>query len=99
MVKNNCWEFMNCGREPGGILVNELGVCPAAVEKKLDEINQGKNGGRSCWGVSGTMCFGYVEGSFAKKIGNCLQCEFFKVVQQEEGSNWVGTKDILGKVK
>ena len=99
MVKKNCWEFMECGREPGGTVVDELGVCPAAVEKKLDTFNQGKNGGRSCWGVSGTMCFGYVEGSFAKKIGNCMHCEFFKIVQQEEGNEWVSTKDILGKLK
>jgi len=95
MVKRNCWEIMQCGREPGGSEVDEYGVCPASVEKKLDSINQGRNGGRSCWGVGGTMCSGYVDGTFAKKIGTCMSCEFFKRVQEEEGAGWIATKDIL----
>jgi len=30
--KKNCWEFMKCGREPGGVNAIELGVCRAATE-------------------------------------------------------------------
>jgi len=36
MKNNNCWEYKKCGREPGGIKVHELGVCPATVEEGLD---------------------------------------------------------------
>jgi hypothetical protein len=97
--KQNCWEFMKCGREPGGVKVKELGVCPAAVEIKLDKINQGTKGGRSCWAISGTMCSGTIEGSFAKKVGNCRYCDFFKKIQEEEGGDWVGTRDILLRLK
>jgi hypothetical protein len=28
--KLNCWEVKKCGREPGGVKVKELGVCPAS---------------------------------------------------------------------
>jgi hypothetical protein len=31
-----------------------------------------------------------VQGSFASKVMNCAQCEFFKQVKQEEGDNFVG---------
>ena len=99
MVKKNCWEVKKCGREPGGNRVHELGVCPAAVEKKLNGINQGKNAGRACWALSGTMCFGAVQGTFAKKIGNCLHCDFLEQVKKEEGAHWVCTKDILNRLK
>ncbi|MGD0283853.1 MAG: two-CW domain-containing protein, partial [Dissulfurispiraceae bacterium] len=25
----NCWEFKKCGREMGGVNIEQLGVCPA----------------------------------------------------------------------
>ena len=98
-MKKNCWEVKKCGREPGGANEQELGVCPAAVEQKLDGINRGKNGGRACWAIGGTMCFGAVQGSFAKKIGSCMHCDFLEQVKNEEGADWVSTKDILAKLK
>jgi len=45
----NCWEVKKCGREFGGIKSQELGVCPASIQSKVDGINHGKNGGRACW--------------------------------------------------
>ncbi len=99
MAKKNCWEFKKCGRECGGANEKELGVCPVAVEERLDTLNHGKNAGRACWAVSGSMCFGSVQGTFAKKINSCLHCDFFKLVKQEEGSNLVSTKDILQKIR
>ena len=93
--RKNCWEVIQCGREQGGKNAAELGVCPVAEAGMLDGINNGTNGGRACWPVAGTMCFGYVQGTFAKKIGDCLHCEFFELVKQEEGPNWKGTRDIL----
>ena len=63
----NCWEFKKCGRRAGGAKVAELGVCPAYP-----------NSGRRCAKVAGTFCGGKVQGSFAMKLKNCMQCDFFK---------------------
>ena len=99
MSKQNCWEFKKCGRETGGIKVAELGVCPASGETRINGTNSGKNGGRSCWVVSGTLCGGKVQGTFATKLGNCLACEFYKLVTKEEGSSFQQAKVILEKLK
>ena len=45
----NCWEHKKCGREPGGSETESLGVCPAAVESRLDGVHGGRNAGRACW--------------------------------------------------
>lgn len=95
MTKQNCWEFKGCGRQPGGAKVAEFGVCPAAVEKKLDGCNSGKNGGRCCWALTGTLCGGKIQGTFATKLGNCLSCEFFLQVRQEEKSAYRNSTQIL----
>jgi len=99
MAKLNCWEYKKCGREPGGVKVHELGTCPAATEKKTDGINNGKNGGRACWAISGTLCGGKVQGEFAMKLLNCLTCEFYQLVGMEEGPNHQSSKEILAKLK
>ena len=83
-MKANCWDFKNCGRQPGGVMVRELGVCPASVETRTDGVNSGLNGGRACWAITGTLCGGKIQGSHAQKIGNCLNCEFYQIVQKEE---------------
>lgn len=95
MLKKNCWEFHQCGQEPGGAKVAELGVCPAAAETRVHGINGGINGGRVCWAISGTFCNGQVMGSFAAKINTCLDCEFFKLVRKEEGPYIHDTRKIL----
>ena len=82
-----------------GAKAKELGVCHAAAETKLDGTNEGKNAGRACWGVAGTLCGGKVQGSFAAKMSNCLECEFYKEVQNEEGKNLVSVKKILKILK
>lgn len=84
MKKLHCWEVKMCGREPGGTHETDLGICPAAVEERLDGIHGGKNAGRSCWVVSGTLCGGQVQGTFAKKYGSCKHCNFYQQVQSEE---------------
>ena len=80
----NCWEFKKCGREVGGSNAAELGVCPAYEEKRLDGVHGGQNAGRSCWAIAGTFCGGQVQGSFAEKEKNCLACDFYMFVRQEE---------------
>jgi hypothetical protein len=98
MSKQNCWEFKKCGREPGGAKTAELGVCSAAVQAKTQGINEGKNGGRACWAISGTLCGGKVQGTYAAKLANCMTCEFYKLVQSEQGAKIVGSKDILARL-
>jgi CRP-like cAMP-binding protein len=81
----NCWEVMMCGREKGGKNSAKDGVCPAAADQSFDGINSGKCGGRFCWAVAGTFCDGCVQGSFADKRPSCLNCDFYHMVQEEEG--------------
>jgi hypothetical protein len=86
--KLNCWEFKKCGREPGGKNAVELGVCPAAMENNFEGIYGGKNAGRVCWIVAGTYCEGDVQGTFAKKIKDCIFCDFYQKVKEEEGKHF-----------
>jgi CRP-like cAMP-binding protein len=94
MVKTriNCWEYMKCGREPGGGKIAELGVCPAAADESFDGINSGRCGGRFCWAVAGTFCGGKAQGTFAQKRESCLSCGFYHRVQAEEGTANLHTK-------
>lgn len=84
--KPNCWEFKNCGREPGGIKAGKEGICPAAEEKTFDTFNHGINAGRACWLVAGTFCDDEVSGTFAEKIDTCRNCNFYKKIQTDEHS-------------
>lgn len=83
-VKASCWEFKKCGRESGGINEFELGICPAYLEVKLNGVHGGQNAGRACWVVAGTFCGGKVQGTFAEKEDNCMRCEFYIKVRNEE---------------
>ena len=91
----NCWEFKKCGREPGGDNVEELGVCRTTTEKSIDGIHHGDNAGRCCWIISGTFCAGKVQGTYAEKLGNCANCNFFRKVLEEEGISLADAKDLL----
>ncbi len=98
MAKLNCWESKKCGRQPGGAKSAELGVCPAAAEQALTGMNDGTNGGRVCWYIAGTLCGGQVQGTFATKLANCSQCEFYRSVTKEEGSKAVKGSEVLAKL-
>jgi len=99
MPKQNCWEFKKCGREAGGAKERELGTCPAAITRELDGDHGGKNAGRACWIVAGTMCGGKVQGTFAKKYDNCEKCDFYRSVKQEEGTQYLLAPVLLGKMR
>ena len=94
-MKKNCWQVMNCGREPGGAYVEKQGLCRAAIDEKADGLNEGKNGGRACWVISGTFCTCNLEGTFAVKLESCLQCEFYRMVSIEEGLDFLPTKALM----
>jgi hypothetical protein len=84
MAKLNCWEVKKCGRQPGGEKVEEFGICPTSENAEADGINDGTNAGRICWAVTGTFCGGKKQGTFANKRMNCMTCEFYKSVKQDE---------------
>ncbi|MBI2571211.1 MAG: response regulator [Candidatus Schekmanbacteria bacterium] len=67
----------------------ELGICPAAAEVAWHGVNGGTRGGRACWAVTGTLCLGQIQGSFAQKRLACISCDFFTRVQSEEGPDFV----------
>lgn len=83
--KLNCWEFRNCGREKGGLMVDILGECPAATSMKYDGHNDGVAAGRACWMVPRTGCRLYGAGS---RSVQCHNCDFYRrvVFEQAEGA-------------
>ena len=84
--KLNCWEVLLCGRE----VPREPGdeVCPAALDTASDGLNDGKNAGRMCWAVGGTLCYGRRQGTPASKHSLCHACRFFRQVKREEGPDF-----------
>ena len=86
LPKLNCWDFIKCGREQGGKNIEKLGICPASMDTSADGLNEGKNGGRICWAISGTYCGEKVEGLYTKRQLTCRSCIFFKKVKEEEGT-------------
>jgi len=99
MTKKNCWEVMNCGREPGGRNAEASGVCPASTDERLDNVHGGSNAGRTCWVVAGTFCEGRVQGTFAQKLKDCSSCEFYRQVRIEEGADYQTALVLLKKLK
>jgi hypothetical protein len=98
--KLNCWEVKKCGREPGGERVADLGVCPAAEEQRANGIHQGKNAGRCCWVIDGTLCKGNVQGSYVEKFcGDCQRCDFYGLVKKEEEPKFKIGLTIMKEIK
>jgi hypothetical protein len=87
MAKQNCWEYMKCGKQPGGKRALDESICPAAIEHRLDGIHGGKKAGRACWVSAGTFCRGEMHGIYAKKINDCRECDFYQLVKLEEFPN------------
>ncbi|MFH2137654.1 MAG: two-CW domain-containing protein [Candidatus Omnitrophota bacterium] len=94
MLKQNCWEFKGCGRNINGAKSKELGVCPAAQAKEAQGFCGGTNGGRACVYICGTFCVGIVEGAQKDKEKNCVNCEFYKLLRQEEKASFNAFKYI-----
>ena len=41
-MSKNCWDYKNCGRQPGGSKVETYGLCPAAVELLVAKKEQNR---------------------------------------------------------
>lgn len=78
--KQNCWEYMKCGRDPEGEKVAELGICRAAADEYFNGMNGGKNSGRICFSVVGTFSNDVVQCSCLEKLDSCKDCIFFKTL-------------------
>jgi hypothetical protein len=77
----NCWQYMSCGRESGGLNADRLGVCPASTDRRLHGIHGGKNGGRACWVIAGLL----TREVFGNVSKGCSKCDFYLSVKSEEG--------------
>lgn len=89
-MKKNCWELKKCDYELD---------CPAFNEKRLDGTHGGKNAGRCCWVVAGTLCFGEPAGNYAQKFDACEKCDFYHYVRKEEAENFSLTVPLLLKLQ
>ena len=85
MEKVNCWEMLDCGREPSGRNADNPCECAAPRDVAYDGVNYGQNAGRICWRVAGTCCNDELQGTFAQKAEDCGRCVFFNRVRDEEG--------------
>ena len=56
---------MKCGRERGGYMVEQLGVCPVFPDNR-----------QSCANVARTFC-DLVQGISAVKYASCEECDFY----------------------
>ncbi|MBF0176662.1 MAG: hypothetical protein HQL63_07435 [Magnetococcales bacterium] len=72
--KMNCWEFKACGREKH---------CPAGRNEDYDGILGGKNGGRFCAFVPGTLSRDYAVRTQEGKFSECVGCEFYKELLED----------------
>ena len=44
------------------------------------------------------MCGGKVQGTFAQKYANCIICDFFKLVKEDEGNDFIRSSTLLRKL-
>jgi hypothetical protein len=85
----NCWEFCECGRQPGGDKVDIYGPCPAPLNEKCEGINNGQNAGRYCWKAVGTMSDVEPDCPKAKRANDCLECDFFQLIKAQQQESFV----------
>ncbi|HUI68364.1 MAG TPA: hypothetical protein VL087_09160 [Nitrospirota bacterium] len=59
-----------------------LGIFPAATNSELNGAHGGTTACRACWVVAGSLCGGKIQGTYAKKLLNCLWCDFMNAVKR-----------------
>jgi hypothetical protein len=95
----NCWEFKQCGREPGGKRAAELGVCLAATFKPADGFCAGQNGGRGCAYIVGAFCSGTVPGTRKDLSKHCTVCGFYQRLKSEHGGDMFYSRTFTAYVR
>ncbi|MBF0135717.1 MAG: hypothetical protein H7833_14375 [Magnetococcus sp. DMHC-1] len=75
--KKNCWEYNACGKEDR---------CPAGISCEHDGVFGGKNGGRFCAFIDGTLSKDDLNIEFDDKFTNhCSRCCFFEEIKKDIG--------------
>ncbi|WP_446007747.1 two-CW domain-containing protein [Candidatus Electrothrix sp.] len=98
-AKINCWEFKQCGKEPGGKNAAE-GVCPVAVEQGADGVHSGMNAGRCCWVIPNNLCHDDMpQKNIREQNTLCLQCDFYHMVRTDEIPAFKVTGVVLSEIK
>ncbi len=64
----------------------EFGICPVTTDALSNGVHGGVNGGRWCWVVKGMLCENEGLEPLREQVMACGRCEFFRVLQFEEGS-------------
>lgn len=95
MKKPNCWEVKACGK---CITIAGDEACPVCKETKAHGIHDGVNAGRTCWVIPHTKCGGSTQGSFGSKFDNCVVCNFYKMVKEQERGSFQLSVIILSKL-
>ncbi|MEJ2697941.1 MAG: hypothetical protein P8013_15010 [Candidatus Sulfobium sp.] len=93
-MKQNCWEFNGCGKQRKG-RKDSIFNCPVPGMTTANGINGGKNAGRVCWLIANTLCKGENATTFEDMIKTCTECEFYKLVMEEEGKELILSIDML----
>ncbi len=89
MERKNCWEFMQCGMEEGGVNAEKHGVCPASIGGLCDGVNNGRFAGRFCWAIQDTKCGCKKQGTKEEQLMNCINCKFLQKVNDDEGREFI----------
>ena len=81
----NCWEYNHCDGGWDDLDTAGSVACPVLLFTSADGLNHGTNGGRICWSIAGSFCGGTSEGKLARERFSCMSCNFYSLVEQEEG--------------
>lgn len=82
----NCWEIKGCGQERKRESNPHACRVPFATENA--GVNDGHNGGRSCWSIAGALCREGLEAHSAVET-HCLDCTVLRQVRDEQGPVWL----------
>jgi len=83
--KDNCWDYMKCGKGPDENGKNKFIMCPVVFHEAANGLNGGVNGGRLCWLVASKKKYGEMKHLNQKRTDPCFFCEFHYKVMAEEG--------------
>ncbi|MCI5148897.1 MAG: hypothetical protein D3916_05835 [Candidatus Electrothrix sp. MAN1_4] len=100
MSKRNVtsWNLRSCDRESGGSNTAQ-GVCPAAVEQRVDRMHNGLNAGHCCWIITGSVYKNTKQGLYKLRSVACLDCAFYQQTKKEEVSQLKAAVSGLDSMK